>query len=421
MGQCAAICTNSSKRTDEVVVDTLGDPIQKFCKSPYYSKLIFLQLQIKKYLRRTNSKVKTKATPANVSTQNIDTSANNQLSTENKPTEHAPKVNITKPNNDNSQSQQNNNNIQPAGSSLIIPSVKAEFKESIIFTQDPFTRKKTTSNVNSNDPREGPLDGKRRTYPKIIEDDSTYEGEWKNGKRDGLGILCFKDVSKYIGEFKDGKVDGFGKLWHEDGDVYTGYWKEFQVQGIGIYQTIRDASYSGYWDKDKQSGFGIEKWPRGSNYIGEYSEGNKEGYGMLNFEGNGGYEGEFKEGSINGVGTFYFRDNRKYEGEWQKNKMHGFGIITWPDGKFYEGEFKEDKKDGFGVFYSQRKIYLGIWRNSLLEGDIIIVENGKIKKQFWENGRAVRNLPPDKPIFFEKFVEEIIEYKDKVTKANMMG
>ena len=122
MGQCAAICTNSSKRTDEVVVDTLGDPIQKFCKSPYYSKLIFLQLQIKKYLRRTNSKVKTKATPANVSTQNIDTSANNQLSTENKPTEHAPKVNITKPNNDNSQSQQNNNNIQPAGSSLICKS-----------------------------------------------------------------------------------------------------------------------------------------------------------------------------------------------------------------------------------------------------------------------------------------------------------
>ena len=109
--------------------------------------------------------------------------------------------------------------------------------------------------------------------------------------------------------------------------------------------------------------------------IGEYVEGSKEGFGILNFEGNGGYEGEFKGGSINGIGTFYFRDNRKYEGEWKNNKMHGHGIITWPDGKFYEGEFYEDKKEGFGVFYSHKKVYMGLWRNSLLEGYIIIIEN----------------------------------------------
>ena len=94
--------------------------------------------------------------------------------------------------------------------------------------------------------------------------------------------------------------------------------------------------------------------------------------------------------------------------------MHGFGIITWPDGKFYEGEFKEDKKEGFGVFYSQRKIYMGMWKNSLLEGDTIIIENRRVKKQYWENGRAVKNLPQDRPIFFEKFVEEIIQYKEKM-------
>lgn len=44
-------------------------------------------------------------------------------------------------------------------------------------------------------------------------------------------------------------------------------------------------------------------------------------------------------------------------------------------------EFKGET-EGFGEFYSQRKIYLGMCRNSLLEGAIIIVGNGKVKNTF---------------------------------------
>ena len=54
---------------------------------------------------------------------------------------------------------------------------------------------------------------------------------------------------------------------------------------------------------------------------------------------------------------------------------------------------------------------MGLWKNSLLEGDTIIIENGRMKKQFWENGRVSKNLPLDTPIIFEKFVDEIIKYK----------
>ena len=48
----------------------------------------------------------------------------------------------------------------------------------------------------------------------------------------------------------------------------------------------------------------------------------------------------------------------------------------------------------------------------------IVLERGKAAedraedvKQFWENGRVSKNLPLDTPIFFEKFVDEIIKYK----------
>ena len=95
------------------------------------------------------------------------------------------------------------------------------------------------------------------------------------------------------------------------------------------------------------------------------------------------------------------------------NKMHGFGIITWPDGKFYEGEFIDDRKEGFGVYYSKKKIYMGMWKNSLLEGEVIVIDGRKIKKQLWENGKASKHLQPDKPMIFEKFVEEIISIKEE--------
>ena len=37
-----------------------------------------------------------------------------------------------------------------------------------------------------------------------------YEGEIRNGKPDGFGILIRFDGKKYVGEWKDGKMDGQG-------------------------------------------------------------------------------------------------------------------------------------------------------------------------------------------------------------------
>ena len=425
MGQCASICNKSNIGIGEVTVENLecskvitkGQVNEKYSRSPNYAKVIYLQNRIKQFLKskkgnnitqQRNSKYSINIKAVN---HNQSNSQNNPISTEIS-NQNSPRNNN---NNQHLQTKNNNQNTieQRNDGSWIIPSVKAEFKNSDIFSQDPFLKNKRTP-IETNDPRQGPYDDKRRIFPLVSEDDSSYIGQWKNGKRDGLGVLCWKDVSKYIGEFIEDKVIGFGKLIREEGDTYIGHWYNFQAQGIGKYTSNREAIYQGYWNKDKQNGFGMESWPRGSTYSGEYVEGNKEGIGVLLFESNGGYLGEFSNGCLSGIGTFYFNDNRKYEGEWRNNKMNGFGRITWPDGKFYEGEFQDDKKVGFGVFFSPKRIYMGMWVNSSLEGDTIIIDNGIVKKQFWENGRASKNLPPDKPIFFEKLVDEIMHHRDDV-------
>ena len=295
---------------------------------------------------------------------------------------------------------------------LLIPTINPILLKYNAFDKDPF-RNNIRHLYNYNDPRDGPFDGIRRKNSKIYEENSVYEGDWKNGKRDGFGILTFGTNSKYIkilGYFKEDKIVGFGKMFNEKGETCKGLWKDFQINGIGIYQKKKGPIFKGYINKHLFNGFGFEKWPKGSSYFGEYLKGDKNGIGILNFQNKAKYEGELIGGIINGIGTFYFGD-RKYQGQWKNNKMHGFGVILWSDGNYFEGQFLEDKKEGFGIYYSKKKIFLGNWIQNALEGNVIIVDNGKIKKQFWKDGRPIKRLSDDTPIYFEKYIKDIVHIK----------
>jgi hypothetical protein len=312
----------------------------------------------------------------------------------------------------NPQMQQSDNIFVPPSCVIFIPSVLAFFKDSPIFTSNPFD---TINNITKieNDPRESPCDGITRTYPLIKEGDFSYKGQWKDGKRNGEGIMAYKTANKVYSTFKNNQIDGFTKIINEENDVYQGYFTNGYANGHGIIKSSKDASYEGNWLSNNQHGFGYEKWPKGGGYEGEYIEGKKDGIGILSFVQGGSYEGEFENNEMSGIGVFSFVDGRKYVGYWKNNKMDGYGVITWPDGKLFEGLFKDDRKDGFGVYYAIRKIYLGIWKNSLLEGDAIIIEGNKIKKQYWENGRPIRNLPQSTSIFFEKYLNDIMTYQNE--------
>jgi hypothetical protein len=58
-----------------------------------------------------------------------------------------------------------------------------------------------------------------------------YVGEFKNGKRDGTGILVFPDETKssgqkqYEGQWKEDKPSGEGTLTFFDGRKFVGKWK----------------------------------------------------------------------------------------------------------------------------------------------------------------------------------------------------
>jgi hypothetical protein len=413
MGSCPEICCSKNvKVVNDYPVQITNNIENKdynnYLTQPNYSSLIFLQTRLKRFLNNKsyNSKMNL---ATNLYNQNNNKNSLNQVYLQKESTNNI-NTNFRQQTTDKEEYYENQNNQNRIDlieeQKLYFPKIMLN-KGVNIFQKNIFSK----PDINNNkDPRNGPFDGKKRKYQKIIQDDFSYEGEWKDGKREGFGILIKKDIAEFIGEFIDDKVNGFGKVIYENGDEYIGYWKDSQAYGLGIYNKKNIISYQGWWKKDKQNGFGIEKWPK-LDYFGEYLNGNKEGYGVLNIR-DGIYEGEMKEGNINGVGCFIFKDKRKYEGEFVNNKIEGYGILSWPDGKIFVGSFKDDLQNGFGVFYTSKKIYIGVWQNMLLEGEVIVIEGDKRKKQLWEQGKCYKNLSQNYEIYFEKYVNDIIKQKE---------
>jgi hypothetical protein len=223
-----------------------------------------------------------------------------------------------------------------------------------------------------------------------------------------LKYIKMHNGSIYLGNAIDNKADGFGILIHAEGDVYSGYWKGDEADGVGKYTNLNGCSYHGFWKNNKRNGYGIEMWPKGSCYEGYFFNGFKHSVGVLKLEDGSFFEGDFNNNDMTGIGTFYFKDKRIFYGEWKNNKMNGYGILSWNDGKRFEGSFVDDKKDGFGIFYANSKIYIANWKNSKLDGDVIIIQYGTVTKSFWNMGKKTKTFPVNHNHPFDRIAEEII-------------
>ena len=133
--------------------------------------------------------------------------------------------------------------------SLLIPTIKPDLLENQIFKNDVF-RSGIRKSQYKNDPRDAPNNNIRKKYPKNVEEQSSYLGEWKNGKRDALGLLFWGNKSNFMGYFIEDNVIRYGKLWHKDGDYsFKGQWNNFEAQRWGIYHTRKGDYFRGEWEK----------------------------------------------------------------------------------------------------------------------------------------------------------------------------
>ena len=57
---------------------------------------------------------------------------------------------------------------------------------------------------------------------------------FKNGIKDGYGIIYYENKKIFEGEFKNGIEDGYGITYYENGNIFEGEFKNGNPNGIGI-------------------------------------------------------------------------------------------------------------------------------------------------------------------------------------------
>ena len=114
----------------------------------------------------------------------------------------------------------------------------------------------------------------REGYGLMLWDDgSRYEGDWKRGRPNGLGLSRTATGFRYKGNWKNGMMNGSGQYRTPEGATYDGEWRENKRDGQGTEHSLNGTIYTGQFKQDLRHGNGTITWPDGSTYKGDWSGG----------------------------------------------------------------------------------------------------------------------------------------------------
>lgn len=83
--------------------------------------------------------------------------------------------------------------------------------------------------------------------------DGTYNGEWRDCKRHGLGKIVLHKGGSYEGQWEAGKWSGEGTLIQPNGVCYKGTFLNYQKHGQGRLIHPDGRIEEGRWWKDKRA------------------------------------------------------------------------------------------------------------------------------------------------------------------------
>lgn len=225
--------------------------------------------------------------------------------------------------------------------------------------------------------------------------DYRYEGRYKHGKKNGLGLLFVGNGDIYEGEFAHDKYQGHGKMNYSNGDVYEGQWMYSKYDGKGELATHTGDKYTGDFHGGMFHGHGEFQWDngKGGHYSGAYVKGLKSGPGVRVYSNGTKYNGDFLEDEMNGEGVLQNRNGDTYVGNFKNNKKCGSGVKSFAHGDRYEGEFMDNTFYGRGKFhYADGSYYDGEYMATYIHkgtGKVYPLPNGKkhgYGVRVWSNG-----------------------------------
>ena len=191
-----------------------------------------------------------------------------------------------------------------------------------------------------------------------------YEGDYRDGLRDGRGTYTWPNGDRYEGRFvADRPDDPHGAYSFANGDRYEGEVRNGVLEGHGVYVSRTGDRYEGAFHDGVPDGIGTYRFTNGDRYEGEvaaghieghgryrsargdvveatFSSGRARGIGRCRYASGDVYEGEFADGAPSGQGSFVYRSGLRYEGEVRDGAPRGTGVVIFPDGRRFEGHFE---------------------------------------------------------------------------------
>lgn len=199
-----------------------------------------------------------------------------------------------------------------------------------------------------------------------IDVESGYVGEIKHNLRDGYGTYTYENsFFRFEGEWKEGLKNGFGKFKMRDGSYYEGEFNEGEINGTGTrYWSHNQNVYEGQFDQGEMNGMGVMKFGNGDQYEGQWADNKMQGEGTFKYANGDVYKGTFYKHKRHGEGGWNSNEGEKYTGGWINNMKHGNGKFHFKDGSIYEGQWKADLMNGEGTLrHFSGLVYCGLWSN----------------------------------------------------------
>ena len=178
-----------------------------------------------------------------------------------------------------------------------------------------------------------------------------YEGEYRDGLKQGQGTYTWENGNRYEGPFVDDRPSGIGKYTFPNGDVYVGDVVAGVITGRGTYTAKNGDVFEGSFLDGKLHGVGIFRFTTGDRYEGEVAEGRPQGKGRYFTKGGDRIEAPFVDGRPQGKGTYQFANGDRYEGDIRGSELTGTGAYFYASGLKYEGEMRRGQPEGKGTFW----------------------------------------------------------------------
>jgi hypothetical protein len=110
----------------------------------------------------------------------------------------------------------------------------------------------------------------------MLESGERYEGQFRNGQRNGRGVQYYPDGSmRYNGDFKNDLREGYGAYYFSNGDKIVGIFADNKPNGKATYYYVNGDRFVGQYHDGKRNGQGNYYYQNGRREAGFYEDDEK--------------------------------------------------------------------------------------------------------------------------------------------------